>query len=74
MQKLTILGLFLSCSEIHNVLGFWDYKWNPKPQPELTPTPTTFGLGNELVQPRQPPPWGPWDPRPRQTPDLLVNF
>ena len=36
MQKLILLGLFLSCSEIQNVLAFWE---GMEPQPHSTPAP-----------------------------------
>ena len=35
MQKLTVLGLFLSCFEIQNVLGLWE-DIGPLPPPDLT--------------------------------------
>ena len=36
MQKLILLGLFLSCSEIKNVLTFWE---GMEPQPRSMPAP-----------------------------------
>ena len=36
MQKLTLLGLFLSCFEIQNVLGLWEGMELDLPQPDLT--------------------------------------
>ena len=36
MQKLTLLGLFLSCFEIQNVLGLWEGMELVLPQPDLT--------------------------------------